>query len=196
MWVILQEHGLVTKSNLLLQCPDFKCPDKGIRNCCCCQTLYNQPNFVEVESMLKICCRLHGICWNLKMWLHCCLWEYFYLGLVRHDSVMYISFTYLQGAVLHCPNGIYFHHSGSRASTQHWCHIPAKILLQTQFHWAVLGLCKVDLLTLPSNFKGSRSQVLSEVCLHLLSWLAWPIFNKMWITKSIGILLQIPRSKM
>ena len=61
MQVILQERGLMTESNLLAQCPDFKCPNKGTRNCCCRQTLYNQPDFMEVESMLETYCRSHGV---------------------------------------------------------------------------------------------------------------------------------------
>ena len=56
MQVIMEERGLLTEG-LLAQCLDFKCPNKGTTNCCCCQTLFNQPNFVEAESMLETYCR-------------------------------------------------------------------------------------------------------------------------------------------
>jgi hypothetical protein len=54
MAVILQEHGLIKESQLKAQCNSkFDCPDKGQTNCCCCCVLYNQPDFVQVESLLE-----------------------------------------------------------------------------------------------------------------------------------------------
>ena len=71
MQVILQERGLVEESKLLAQCPDFKCPERGTKNCCCHRTLYNQPDFVAVESMLETYCRLCGVDIIFLLKFHC-----------------------------------------------------------------------------------------------------------------------------
>jgi hypothetical protein len=57
MSVILAEHGLVCESKLKAQCNDkFDCPP-GATNCCCHRALFFQPDFVNVESALKIHCK-------------------------------------------------------------------------------------------------------------------------------------------
>jgi hypothetical protein len=62
MAVILQEHGLIVQSNLKAQCNSkFQCPDQGKSNCCCRRVLYNQPDFVQVESLLETFCRGCGV---------------------------------------------------------------------------------------------------------------------------------------
>ncbi|RPD65154.1 hypothetical protein L227DRAFT_583210 [Lentinus tigrinus ALCF2SS1-6] len=49
MAVILRERGLVKESQLKAECPKFQCtPDRT--DCCCRRVLYNQLDFVEVES--------------------------------------------------------------------------------------------------------------------------------------------------
>ena len=70
MQVIMEEQGLLTEG-LLAQCLDFKCPNKGTTNCCCCWTLFNQPNFVEVESMLETYCRFCSIEVTFLPKFHC-----------------------------------------------------------------------------------------------------------------------------
>jgi hypothetical protein len=56
MAVILQERGLTEESKLKAQCNKSwdACPDKGRSNCCCRRTLYNQPDFVDIESLLEV----------------------------------------------------------------------------------------------------------------------------------------------
>jgi len=56
----MEERGLLTEG-LLAQCTDFKCPNKGTTNCHCHQTLFNQPNFVEVKSRLETYCNSHDV---------------------------------------------------------------------------------------------------------------------------------------
>jgi hypothetical protein len=62
MAVILQERGLIEESQLKAQCnAKFDCPDKGQTNCCCRCVLYNQPDFVQVESLLETYCKSRGV---------------------------------------------------------------------------------------------------------------------------------------
>jgi hypothetical protein len=62
MEVILQERGLIMESKLKAQCNSkFQCPNKGQTNCCCRQVLYNQPDFVHVESLLETYCKSRGV---------------------------------------------------------------------------------------------------------------------------------------
>ena len=62
MAVILQERGLIEESQLKAQCNSkFDCPDKGQTNCCCRRVLYNQPDFVQVESLLETYCKSRGV---------------------------------------------------------------------------------------------------------------------------------------
>jgi hypothetical protein len=58
MAVILQEHGLIEELQLKAQCnTEFDCPDKGQTTCCCHHVLYNQLDFVQVESLLETYCK-------------------------------------------------------------------------------------------------------------------------------------------
>jgi hypothetical protein len=56
MAVILEERGLIDESKLRAQCKNFKCPP-GQSSCCCWRVLYNQPDFVQVESLLETTCK-------------------------------------------------------------------------------------------------------------------------------------------
>jgi hypothetical protein len=87
MAAILEECGFANVLKLQAQCEKFKC--KGDTTmCCCCQILYNQPDFVGVllklEKMCKPCgyqvlflpkfhCELNFIeqCWGFSKQLYC-----------------------------------------------------------------------------------------------------------------------------
>ena len=56
MAVILQERGLHEESRLRAECTKFKCPP-GETRCCCQWVLFNQPDFVAVESLLEVECQ-------------------------------------------------------------------------------------------------------------------------------------------
>lgn len=61
MSVILEEQGLIAESKLRAECKNFKCADTGPDVKCCCQrVLYNQPDFVQVESLLEAACKARG----------------------------------------------------------------------------------------------------------------------------------------
>jgi hypothetical protein len=70
MAVILHERGLIQESNLQAQCKDFKCA-KGAPNCCCRRVLYNQPDFVAVESNLEKICKARGFSVLFLPKFHC-----------------------------------------------------------------------------------------------------------------------------
>jgi hypothetical protein len=59
MAVILEEQGYKAALKLRARCPKFKC-EKGAVGCCCWRLLYNEPDFVAVESLLEIVCKAHG----------------------------------------------------------------------------------------------------------------------------------------
>jgi len=59
MAVILQEQGFGDMSKVRTQCKDFKC-QPGATNCCCRRILYNEPDFMYVDSLLEILCRSRG----------------------------------------------------------------------------------------------------------------------------------------
>ncbi|KAF9506866.1 hypothetical protein BS47DRAFT_1374022 [Hydnum rufescens UP504] len=61
MVVILEEHA---------QCPDFKC-EKGATNCCCCQLLFNEPDFININSILEAHCQEHGFTVIFLPKFHC-----------------------------------------------------------------------------------------------------------------------------
>jgi len=66
---ILGERGFdVSKKKA--QCKDFNCPH-GSTSCCCHQILYNQPDFVNVESNLERECRLRGFKMLFLPKFHC-----------------------------------------------------------------------------------------------------------------------------
>lgn len=58
--IILDERGISTHQKKL-QCKQSfaDCPE-GATDCCCCRILYNQPDFVEVESVLETTCKSSG----------------------------------------------------------------------------------------------------------------------------------------
>ena len=59
MAVILEERGYAGVQKLRAQCLKFQCK-KGIAMCCCWRILYNEPDFVAVESLLEKACRTCG----------------------------------------------------------------------------------------------------------------------------------------
>ena len=56
---ILKERGLVKESKLRYECPGFKCAP-GSSACCVRRTLYNQPDFTAVKSLLELACEKRG----------------------------------------------------------------------------------------------------------------------------------------
>jgi hypothetical protein len=59
MHVILEERGYQNVEKLRAKCPKFQC-EKGAVACCCHQILYNEPDFVKAESLLKAHCKAQG----------------------------------------------------------------------------------------------------------------------------------------
>jgi hypothetical protein len=59
MVTILEERGFKDMSKKRAECPGFKCAPPAI-DCCCRRTLYNQPDFVDVESLLELECKARG----------------------------------------------------------------------------------------------------------------------------------------
>ncbi|KIM76322.1 hypothetical protein PILCRDRAFT_77971, partial [Piloderma croceum F 1598] len=60
MAVILEEQGLTEAAKLCAECKKFKClkpTDGSVANCCCRRVLYNQPDFIAVESLLETTCK-------------------------------------------------------------------------------------------------------------------------------------------
>jgi hypothetical protein len=71
MSVILAERGLVQESKLKAQCNEkFNCPP-GATNCCCRRTLYCQPDFANVESILETHCKARGFSVLFLPKFHC-----------------------------------------------------------------------------------------------------------------------------
>ena len=59
MAVILQERGFGDMSKVRAECHKFKCDPKNPR-CCCRRMLYNEPDFVNVNSILTSACQARG----------------------------------------------------------------------------------------------------------------------------------------
>jgi hypothetical protein len=59
MAVILQERGLNAESKLRYECAGFKCP-KQTEPCCCRRVLYDQPDFIAIDSLLEKACKARG----------------------------------------------------------------------------------------------------------------------------------------
>jgi hypothetical protein len=57
---VLLEHGYRDAEKLQAQCGSFKCVP-GISNCCCRRILYNEPDFMAVESKLETLCHAHNV---------------------------------------------------------------------------------------------------------------------------------------
>jgi len=59
MSVILRERGFTKEAELKRECPGFKCPPDRV-DCCARRFLYNQPDFVGVETLLEAHCKKRG----------------------------------------------------------------------------------------------------------------------------------------
>ena len=57
---ILWERGFEAESKLQAECKGFHCPSGEIR-CCCRWFLYNQPDFMHVESVLEATCCVRSV---------------------------------------------------------------------------------------------------------------------------------------
>ena len=74
MAVILEEWGFMEAAKLHAECKKFKClkpTDGSVANCCCCQVLYNQPDFIAVESLLETTCKARGLTVIFLPKFHC-----------------------------------------------------------------------------------------------------------------------------
>ena len=64
MAVILEEQGYINMCNTQAMCEGFKCK-KGANSeygqCCCCCILFNEPDFINVPSLLSSLCAKNGI---------------------------------------------------------------------------------------------------------------------------------------
>jgi hypothetical protein len=67
---LLEERGYRGVRNLRFECKDFKCANKTDR-CCCRRLLYNEPDFVHVESLLEAKCRGRGFTVVFLPKFHC-----------------------------------------------------------------------------------------------------------------------------
>jgi hypothetical protein len=56
---ILEEWGCGYMSKVHAECKGFKCLPLAI-NCCCCRILYNEPDFINVETILESICRVRS----------------------------------------------------------------------------------------------------------------------------------------
>lgn len=59
MGVILEEQSFIGALNIHTECPKFKC-EKGAFQCCCRRMLFNEPDFIAVESLLETACNARG----------------------------------------------------------------------------------------------------------------------------------------
>ena len=62
-WLV-QRHGCYSGGTRLYQCKDLKCeknPDGEYGICCCRQVLFNEPDFVNVPSLLSMLCHNNGV---------------------------------------------------------------------------------------------------------------------------------------
>ncbi|KAH7917404.1 hypothetical protein BV22DRAFT_1108579 [Leucogyrophana mollusca] len=67
---ILRERGFENAHNLKAQCPGFKCKE-GATDCCCRRILFNQPDFVDVPSLLETLCTRRGFGFLVLPKFHC-----------------------------------------------------------------------------------------------------------------------------
>ena len=56
---MLEEHGYKNVQRIWAKCPKFKC-EKDVDHCCWWRMLYNEPDFVGVESLLETHWKSHG----------------------------------------------------------------------------------------------------------------------------------------
>ena len=59
MAIILAERGYTWAHDLRAECKKFKCPP-DVRFCCCRRVLYNEPDFINVKSVLEEHCEKRG----------------------------------------------------------------------------------------------------------------------------------------
>ena len=59
MAVILEERGYTDARKLRAECKDFKCEPEATA-CCCRRLLFNEPDFVNVKSILELHCEKRG----------------------------------------------------------------------------------------------------------------------------------------
>ena len=55
MAVILEEHGYAAAHKLCAECKLFKCAPPAL-DCCCRHLLFNEPDFVHVDTILETAC--------------------------------------------------------------------------------------------------------------------------------------------
>jgi hypothetical protein len=70
MGVILEEHGFEGALKIRAECPKFQC-ERGAVRCCCRRMLYDEPDFIGVESLLEIACKARGFCAIFFLKFHC-----------------------------------------------------------------------------------------------------------------------------
>jgi hypothetical protein len=70
MAVILEERGFEGVQKVRAECSGFKC-DKAVDRCCCRRMLFNEPDFVNVESLLEITCKARGYAVIFLPKFHC-----------------------------------------------------------------------------------------------------------------------------
>ena len=70
MAIILEERGYRNVQKIQAECPKFQC-EQGVDRCCCRRMLYNEPDFVEVESLLETLCKSRGYCVTFLPKFHC-----------------------------------------------------------------------------------------------------------------------------
>ncbi|KAF7327022.1 hypothetical protein MKEN_00277100 [Mycena kentingensis (nom. inval.)] len=62
MEIVLQERGMHEEAKLPAECKNFKCADTSETAACCCRrVLFNQPDFVNVKSLLEEECEAGGV---------------------------------------------------------------------------------------------------------------------------------------
>jgi hypothetical protein len=74
MSTILEERGFGNMSKVLAQCKSFKCAPAipGVpQRCCCRRILYNEPDFVNVESRLEATCKALSVLVIFLPKFHC-----------------------------------------------------------------------------------------------------------------------------
>ncbi len=70
--VILQEHGFTVEfiKSKKAECKGFKCTSP-VEDCCCHHILFNQPDFANVKSFLKVSCEARGVQVVFLLKFHC-----------------------------------------------------------------------------------------------------------------------------
>jgi hypothetical protein len=59
MAVILEEHSFAGAQKLCTEYKNFKCALSAL-NCYCCQLLFNEPDFQDVNTILGAACKARG----------------------------------------------------------------------------------------------------------------------------------------